>query len=126
MDDEEAKKLILNKKNILVTSISLIALLITYIYLFEWQKNSYISFENKCIEAKGNIDEVVKNNIDKFQECKIKKRGNHTESNFIYVECGFGSYIISSYMATDNKNLCEKYSNMNSYEKKIFTLNTPD
>jgi len=29
-------------------------------------------------------------------------------------------------MATDNKNLCEKYSNMNSYEKKIFTLNTPD
>jgi len=58
-----------------VTLISLIALLIMYIYLFEWQKNSYISFENNCIEAKGSIDEVVKNNIDKFQECKIKKRG---------------------------------------------------
>ena len=106
----------MNKK-ILIALVS-IAIIVALVYFKKQPARSYISFENKCIETKGSINEVVDKTVAEFPECTSITSGNFMESDFVYVRCGTAALNTSSFVTFKNRDACDAYSGMDQFQKK--------
>ena len=105
------------KKNILIALISVI-IIVALVYSGKQPEQSYISFENDCIEADGSISEVVDKTVAEFPECTMISSGTFMDSDFIFVRCGNVALNTRIFVTFKNKNACEAFSGLDTFQKK--------
>ena len=108
------------KKNILIALISVI-IIVALIYSAKQPEQSYISFENDCIEADGPISEVVDRTVAEFTECAVISSGSFMESDYTFVRCGNTALNTSNFVTFKNRKACEAFSNLDTFQKKKIT-----
>ena len=105
------------KKNILIALIPII-IIVALVYSKIQPDKSYISFEYKCIETNGPINDVVDRTVAEFPECTVISSGNFMESDFIYVRCGTAALNSSNFVTFNNRNACDAFSGMDLFQQK--------
>ena len=105
------------KKNILIALISII-IIVALVYSKKQPEQSYISFEYKCIETNGSINNVVDRTVAEFPECTVISSGNFIESDFIFVRCGNAALNTSNFVTFKNRDACNAFSGMDPFQQK--------
>lgn len=105
------------RKSILIALISII-IVVTLVYYTKQPEQSYISFEYKCIETNGSINDVVDRTVAEFPECTIISSGKFMESDFIFVRCGTAALNTSNFVTFKNRNACDAFSGMDPFQQK--------
>ena len=105
------------KKNILIALVSII-IIVALVYSKIQSGRSYISFEYKCIETNGSINDVVDKTVAEFPECTVISSGNFMESDFIFVRCGNAALNTSDFVTFKNKDACDTFSGMDLFQQK--------
>jgi hypothetical protein len=105
------------KKNILIALITII-IIVALVYSKIQPERSFISFEYKCIETNGSINDVVDKTVAEFPECSVITSGDFMESDFIYVRCGNAALNTSDFVTFKNRDACDTFSGMDLFQQK--------
>ncbi len=113
-------RLYMKSISLILFLIGISILSIYFIWPDERNLNSYISFQNECIEVNGSIYESIERTLKEFPECKIANNGRYSGAKYIFVRCGNTPLIPSNFFAVENREVCQMLSSTGPTKNKIF------